>query len=100
VVDAASDWQISMHMLGIHRDPVASKKRIAKAITTDEDLDLNVYGYPQPNMAIIFFDPLKVAAPAASDFETLEYLSHLPLAEQVPAPKKLVLVLAELAVAS
>ena len=54
MVGAAADWQISMHMLGIHGDPVASEKRIAKAKTTGEDLDLNVYGYPQPNMAVIF----------------------------------------------
>ena len=46
------------------------------------------------------FDPVKAAAPAASDFEALENLRRLALAEQVPAPKQLELVLAELAVAS
>jgi hypothetical protein len=46
------------------------------------------------------FDPLKAAAPAASDFEALENLRRLALAEQVPAPKQLELVLAELAEAS
>jgi putative DNA methylase len=43
------------------------------------------------------FDPVKAAAPAASDFEALENLRRLALAEQVPAPKQLELVLAELA---
>jgi len=43
------------------------------------------------------FDPVKTAAPAASDFEALENLRRLALAEQVPAPKQLELVLAELA---
>ncbi|PSB37934.1 DUF1156 domain-containing protein [Aphanothece minutissima] len=42
------------------------------------------------------FDPVKAAAPAASDFEALENLRRLALAEQVPAPKQLELVLAEL----
>jgi adenine-specific DNA methylase len=43
------------------------------------------------------FDPVKAAAPAASDFEALENLRRLALAEQVPAPKQLELILAELA---
>ena len=42
------------------------------------------------------FDPVKAAAPAASDFEALENLRRLALSEQVPAPKQLELVLAEL----
>ena len=46
------------------------------------------------------FDPVKAAAPAASDFEALENLRRLALAEQLPAPKQLELVLAELAEAS
>ncbi len=46
------------------------------------------------------FDPVKAAAPAASDFEALENLRRLALAEQVPAPKQLELVLAELAEAA
>jgi hypothetical protein len=46
------------------------------------------------------FDPAKAAAPAASDFEALENLRRLALAEQVPAPKQLELVLAELAEAA
>jgi len=46
------------------------------------------------------FDPVKAAAPAASDFEALENLRRLALAGQVPAPKQLELVLAELAEAS
>ncbi|MCX5951806.1 MAG: hypothetical protein NT158_11845 [Cyanobacteria bacterium] len=43
------------------------------------------------------FDPVKAAAPAASDFEALENLRRLPLAEQVPVPKQFQLMLAELA---
>ena len=43
---------------------------------------------------------MKAAAPAASDFEALENLRRLALADQVPAPKQLELVLAELAEAS
>lgn len=43
------------------------------------------------------FDPVKAAQPAASDFEALENLRRLALAEQVPAPKQLELVLAEMA---
>lgn len=46
------------------------------------------------------FDPVKAAQPAASDFEALENLRRLALAEQVRAPKQLELVLAELAEAS
>lgn len=46
------------------------------------------------------FDPVKAAPPAASDFEALENLRRLALSEQVPAPKQLELVLAELAEAS
>jgi adenine-specific DNA methylase len=46
------------------------------------------------------FDPVKAAQPAASDFEALENLRRLTLSEQVPAPKQLELVLAELAEAS
>ena len=41
------------------------------------------------------FDPVKAAAPAASDFKALENLRCLALAEQVLAPKHLELVLAE-----
>ena len=47
------------------------------------------------------FDSVKAAAPAASDFEALENMRRLALAEQVPVPvpvpKQLELVLAELA---
>ena len=35
-----------MHMLGIHGDPVAANKPIAKAKKTGEDIGLNVYGFP------------------------------------------------------
>jgi putative DNA methylase len=41
------------------------------------------------------FDPVKAAAPAASDFEALENLRRLALSEQVPSPNQLELVLAE-----
>ncbi len=43
------------------------------------------------------FDPVKAAAPAASDFEALENLRQLAFADQVDPPKQLELVLAELA---
>ena len=45
------------------------------------------------------FDPVKAAAPAASDFKAMENLRRRALAEQVPVPvpKQLELVLAELA---
>jgi adenine-specific DNA methylase len=43
------------------------------------------------------FDPVKAAAPAAFDFEALENLRRLALNEQVPPPKQLELVYAELA---
>lgn len=46
------------------------------------------------------FDPVKAAAPAASDFEALENLRRLAIAEQVPALMQVELVLAELAEAS
>ena len=46
------------------------------------------------------FDPVKAAAPAASVFEALENLRRLAIAEQVPAPMQVELVLAELAEAS
>jgi len=46
------------------------------------------------------FDPVKAAAPAASDFEALENRRRLALAEQMPAPKQLELVLAERAESS
>jgi hypothetical protein len=46
------------------------------------------------------FDPVKAAAPAASDFEAQENRRRLALAEQMPAPKQLELVLAERAEAS
>jgi hypothetical protein len=46
------------------------------------------------------FDPVKAAAPSASDFEALANQRRLALAEQVPTPKQLELVLADLAEAS
>ena len=47
LLPADADRKTFMHMLGIHGDPVAAKKRIAKAKKTGEDLGLNVYGYPR-----------------------------------------------------
>ncbi|WP_114988658.1 DUF1156 domain-containing protein [Synechococcus sp. N19] len=47
LLPADADRTMFMHMLGIHGDPVAAKKRIAKAKKTGEDLGLNVYGYPR-----------------------------------------------------
>lgn len=54
LLPADAGWKISMHMLGIDGDPVPAKKLIAKAKMTGEDRGLNVYSYPQPNMAVIF----------------------------------------------
>ena len=55
----------------------------------------------QQFMAIIKRDSdVKAAAPVASDFEALENLRRLALAVQVPAPKQLELMMAELAEAS
>lgn len=45
LLPADADRESFMHTLGIHGDPVAAKKRIAKAKKTGEDLGLNVYGY-------------------------------------------------------
>ena len=36
-----------MHVLGIHGDPVAVRKRIDTAKHSGEDLGLNIYGYPR-----------------------------------------------------
>jgi len=47
LLPADTDRKTFMHMLGIHGDPVAVKKRILKAKKTGEDLGLNVYGYPR-----------------------------------------------------
>ncbi len=47
LLPAEADRKTFLHMLGIHGDPVAAKKRIAKAKKTGEDLGLNVYGYPR-----------------------------------------------------
>ncbi len=47
LLPADADRKTFMHMLGIHGDPVAAKKRIAKAKKTGENLGLNVYGYPR-----------------------------------------------------
>ncbi|MFM8276455.1 MAG: DUF1156 domain-containing protein, partial [Cyanobium sp.] len=45
LLPADADRTTFMHMLGIHGDPMATKKRIAKAKKTGKDLGLNVYGY-------------------------------------------------------
>jgi hypothetical protein len=55
----------------------------------------------QQFMAIIKRDgDVKASAPVASDFESLDNLRRLALAVQVPSPKQLELVLAELDEAS
>ena len=46
LLPADADRNAFMHMLGIHGDPLAAKKRIEKAKKTGEDLGLNPYGYP------------------------------------------------------
>lgn len=45
LLPADADRDIFRHVLGIHGDPVATKKRIDKAKRTGEDLGLNPYGY-------------------------------------------------------
>jgi len=45
LLPADADQASFKHMLGIHGDPVAAKKRIDKAKKTGEDLGLNPYGY-------------------------------------------------------
>ena len=48
LLPADADRKTFMHMLGIHGDPVAAKKRIAKAKKTGEDLSR--CGYLRPAM--------------------------------------------------
>ena len=45
LLPADADRATFKHMLGIHGDPVAAKKRITKAKKTGENLGLNPYGY-------------------------------------------------------
>ncbi|TGG96883.1 MAG: DUF1156 domain-containing protein [Aphanocapsa feldmannii 277cV] len=45
LLPADADKATFMHMLGIHGDPVAAKKRIAKATREGVRLGANVYGY-------------------------------------------------------
>jgi adenine-specific DNA methylase len=45
LLPADADRDIFRHVLGIHGDPVATKKRIDKAKRTGDDLGLNPYGY-------------------------------------------------------
>lgn len=45
LLPANTDREMFSHMLGIHGDPVATKRRIDAAKRTGEDLGLNPYGY-------------------------------------------------------
>ena len=45
LLPADADCKTFMHMLGIHGDPVAAKRRIAKAKKMGENLGPNPYGY-------------------------------------------------------
>ena len=45
LLPADADRKTFMHMLGIHGDPVAAKRRIAKAKKMGENLGPNPYGY-------------------------------------------------------
>ena len=47
LLPADADRDKFMHMLGIHGDPVAAKKRIAEADRKGERLGSNAYGYPR-----------------------------------------------------
>ena len=47
LLPANADRQKFLHVLGIHGDPVAAKKRIAAANRTGERLGANAYGYPR-----------------------------------------------------
>jgi putative DNA methylase len=47
LLPADADRGLFLHALGIHGDPVATKKRIEKAKLTGENLGANVYGYPR-----------------------------------------------------
>jgi hypothetical protein len=49
---------------------------------------------------VLGFDRVWAALPASSEFEALEKLRRLAMADQIGAPKQLELVLAELAEAS
>ncbi len=45
LLPADADREKFLHMVGIHGDPVATRKRIDRARKTGEDLGLNPYGY-------------------------------------------------------
>lgn len=47
ILPADADHDKFTHMLGIHGDPVAAKKRIAIADRKGERLGANAYGYPR-----------------------------------------------------
>src|SRR5690606_26160548 len=47
LLPADADRERFMHVLGIHGDPVAAKRRIAEANRTGERLGAHAYGYPR-----------------------------------------------------
>ena len=47
LLPADADREKFLHVIGIHGDPVAAKKRIAVADRTGERLGANAYGYPR-----------------------------------------------------
>ncbi len=47
ILPASADRAAFTHMLGIHGDPVAAKKRIALADRAGERLGASAYGYPR-----------------------------------------------------
>ncbi len=47
LLPADADREKFLHVIGIHGDPVAAKKRIAVANRTGERLGANAYGYPR-----------------------------------------------------
>lgn len=59
LVPEDADLQKFLHFLGIHGDPVATKRRIDIAKKTGEDLGANPYGYPRAFQYIPNQDDLK-----------------------------------------
>src|SRR5580704_7823434 len=47
ILPADSEHDKFMHALGIHGDPVKTRRLIDRAKKTGEDLGLNPYGYPR-----------------------------------------------------
>lgn len=71
LLDARANRDSFVHMLGIHGDPVATRKRIDRARKTGEDLGLNPYGYerafkylPTPEERLWFQEAMRDAGVA------------------------------------